>query len=138
MIKIVYTQTSHNFFEEKIIEYNANKVSSFISDKSRQKLCYAYEEGFQVLAGMSLEFYWGILHINFLWVDEKSRWEKIGEQFLSLAKDIANKNACSIIYLETYSFQAPDFYKRYGFEEFGRLDNIPNENSTLYFMKKIW
>ena len=73
MIKIVYTQTSHNFFEEKIIEYNANKVSSFISDKSRQKLCYAYEEGFQVLAGMSLEFYWGILHINFLWVDEKSR-----------------------------------------------------------------
>ncbi|WP_368562369.1 GNAT family N-acetyltransferase [Enterococcus faecalis] len=136
MLKRVSTELFHQFLEKKIIEYNSSKVPSFISKKESKKMCYAFEEDSKHLAGISLEYFLGIMHINFLWVDEQLRGKKVGEQLLLLAEDIAIKNECSIIYLETFTFQAPNFYKKYGFEEFGRLENIPEINTDLYFLKK--
>ncbi len=40
------------------------------------------------------------------------------------------------ISLETYSFQAPDFYKKLGFEEVARIDFLDEENVKKIFLKK--
>jgi hypothetical protein len=35
------------------------------------------------------------------------------------------------------SFQAPDFYRKLGYEEFGRLDDFPPGHSRLFFRKNL-
>ena len=41
------------------------------------------------------------------------------------------------IRLETWSFQAPDFYKKIGYREFGRLDDHPKGFTTFFFVKVL-
>lgn len=67
------------------------------------------------------------MHINYLWVDESMRGKKIGKDLLHFAESLAIDKNCTVIYLETFSFQAPEFYKKYGFEVFGKLDTVPKE-----------
>ncbi|HFK2761790.1 TPA: GNAT family N-acetyltransferase [Enterococcus faecalis] len=136
MFKKVSPELFHQFLENKIIQHNKSKVSVSTNSRYNDRICYAYEKNFKYKAGISIECYWGIMHINYLWVDESLRGKKIGKELLSFAEKLAIDKNCMIIYLETFSFQAPEFYKKNGFEEFGKLNNIPDENSTLYFMKK--
>ncbi|WP_285017220.1 GNAT family N-acetyltransferase, partial [Lactococcus garvieae] len=116
---------------------NNSVVSAKISKSPSSSVCYCYEKNSKCLAGISLEYYYGIMHINFLWVDKELRGNKIGEQLLLIAEELARKVECSVIHLETFSFQAPEFYKKNGFEEFGKLENILDNKETLYFMKKV-
>lgn len=137
MIKKISSETFHEFLENKIVTHNAPFVSRNTENKSAKKMCYAYEDNTEYLAGMSLEYYWGMMHINYLWVDEKLRGKKIGEKFIEIATKLAIEEKCTIIYLETFSFQAPNFYKKYDFKEFAKLENVPEEGIQLYFMKKL-
>ena len=41
------------------------------------------------------------------------------------------------IWLDTYSFQAPGFYRKMGFEEFGSLDDTPDGQSRHFFRKRL-
>lgn len=136
MFKKVSPELFHQFLENKIIQHNKTKVSISTNNRYSERVCYAYEENSKYTAGVSLECYWGIMHINYLWVDESMRGKKFGKDLLHFAENLAIDKDCIVIYLETFSFQAPEFYRKYGFETFGKLDNIPEENSTLYFMKK--
>ena len=42
---------------------------------------------------------------------------------------------CHLAVLDTHSFQAPDFYKRLGYEEIGVADGYPIGHKK-YFLKK--
>ena len=41
-----------------------------------------------------------------------------------------------LIHLDTFDFQAKEFYKKQGYVVFGKLDDCP-ENHCRYFMKKL-
>lgn len=136
MIKKTDSDQFHKFLENKIISYNSTKVSRNTNLKPSEHACYIYENDLETVAGVSLEYYWGIMHINFLWVDEKMRGKRIGEELLSFVEKLAIEKQCTILYLETLTFQAPNFYKKFGFEEFGVLEDMPEKGVSLHFMKK--
>jgi ribosomal protein S18 acetylase RimI-like enzyme len=56
----------------------------------------------------------GWLKINYLWVSVEERGRGRGRQMLLMAEAEARKRGCSHATLSTYSFQAPDFYRRLG------------------------
>jgi len=39
--------------------------------------------------------------------------------------------------LDSYSFQAPDFYKKLGYQEFGLLEGFPAEHSRHFLWKEL-
>lgn len=45
------------------------------------------------------------------------------------------KNGCYLVHLDTFDFQAKDFYLKHGYEIFGVLADCPKEHNR-YFMKK--
>lgn len=57
------------------------------------------------------------LHVTYLWVDGRHRGTGLGSRLLARAERIAREErACVAARLETWDFQAPDFYKKRGYK----------------------
>lgn len=78
---------------------------------------------------------WGILEIELLFVFEKYRHQGIASQLLQHVEHIARDHQCHIAHLDTFDFQAKDFYLRQGYSIFGTLENTP-KGHCRYYMKK--
>jgi GNAT superfamily N-acetyltransferase len=81
--------------------------------------------------------FWGWLFIDWLWLARETRGLGLGSELLRRAEDIARKRGCAHAYTDTFSFQAPDFWQRNGYAEFGRLDGMPAGHARLWFRKSL-
>lgn len=70
-------------------------------------------------------------------VPEKFRGQDLGSKVLAQAEDIARQRGCVGLWLDTYWFQAREFYEKQGYEVFGALENYPR-GGPRYFLKKIF
>jgi GNAT superfamily N-acetyltransferase len=89
----------------------------------------------QIIAGLIGKIYRGCLFVDTLWVHEHHRKEGFGQRLLSHAENLAIRSGCWFIHLDTFSFQAPEFYKKNGFVVFGTLDGYP-DGIMRYYLKK--
>ena len=78
---------------------------------------------------------WGILHIELLYVYDSHRGQGIASTLLEYVEKIARDNHCHIAHLDTFDFQAKDFYLKHGYSIFGVLENAPKGHNR-YFLKK--
>lgn len=78
---------------------------------------------------------WGILHIELLYVFENYRNQGIAIKLLKHVEKIAKDHQCYLAHLDTFDFQAKDFYLKLGYSIFGVLENAPKGHSR-YYMKK--
>ena len=91
------------------------------------------EEG-QVCAGLLGRTAWNWLRIDSVWVSDERRGKGVGRELILRAEQIARDRGCRGAHLDTFGFQAPDFYSRLGYQSFGQLEDYPDE--THYFFKK--
>lgn len=89
------------------------------------------------IAGLVGRISYGWLFIELLWVDENHRANGYGQALLRQAEHTAQSQHCRGVHLDTFSFQAPDWYKRLGYEVFGQLDDYP-PGYTRYYLKKLF
>jgi GNAT superfamily N-acetyltransferase len=77
------------------------------------------------------------LIVNWLWVADSYRRQGIGSQLLLGAEAIARDRRCAHSYLDTFSFQAPVFYERHGYREFGRINGFPPGHARIWLLKSL-
>jgi ribosomal protein S18 acetylase RimI-like enzyme len=70
-------------------------------------------------------------------VDESLRGQGWGKQLLERFENEAIARDCHAAWVDTYGFQAPGFYEKLGYREFGRLDNFPPGSARLFFWKPL-
>jgi GNAT superfamily N-acetyltransferase len=75
------------------------------------------------------------LKIDVLWVREDWRGRGVGKELLAQAEAEGKRRGCHYVTLDSFSFHAPEMYKKYGYEEFAVLDNSAG-NQTWHFLKK--
>ena len=80
--------------------------------------------------------YWDWLAVDFLWVHEDLRSQGYGSQLLAAIEAAAIARGCKNALLDTFSFQAPEFYRKRGYEVYGELHDFP-PGHTRYFMTKV-
>ena len=130
------TSEEADLVDQGIIEYNSSKVEftqepSFISINRVIK-----DTNGEIVAGINSVLYcWKCLYIDILWVKEEFRHDGYGSALLDEVEKIAKEKGCKLVHLDTFDFQAKDFYQKQGYEIFGVLDNCPEEHER-YFMKK--
>jgi hypothetical protein len=56
---------------------------------------------------------------------------------LSAAEDEARRRGAKHAYLDTFSFQAPDFYEQHGYQVFGTLDDFPAGHQRYFMTKEL-
>ena len=93
-------------------------------------------------AGKTIGGLWGTsmfrwLVIELLFVPEQCRGEGLGTTIMAEAERIARERGCIGIWLDTYSFQAPHFYERLGFQTFGTLEGQPPGERRLFMQKAL-
>ncbi len=103
-----------------------------------QRLCFAlYAPDGKVAGGLIGEIYWGWFHILLLFVIEELRGDGHGHQLLTQAEEEARKRGATNVFLDTLSFQAPEFYKQHGYRVFGELKDFPPGHTRYYMTRQL-
>jgi ribosomal protein S18 acetylase RimI-like enzyme len=121
-----------NFIADKIDGYNSSRVGY---DDYKPLNYFLRDENNVIVGGLLAETLWEWLHIDILWLDEKYRNQGIGRELMLAAEQKAIERGCRFAFLDTWDFQAKEFYLKLGYEVFGELPNFPKSHSR-YFMKK--
>ena len=78
------------------------------------------------------------LHVALLWVDERHRGTGLGARLLAEAERIAREERdCRAARLETWDFQAPEFYKRQGYDVVCVIEDYPPGITEYTLTKRL-
>ena len=99
------------------------------------EFCFAAEEDGKILGVITGRAYYNEVHIGDLIVASSLRKGGIGSKLVRAVEDNYRGKGYDKITLTTFGFQAPEFYKKLGYEvEFVREDKDPK--LSKYFLAK--
>jgi Acetyltransferase (GNAT) family. len=75
------------------------------------------------------------MYVETLWIDEKYRKGGYGTQLMKQAEETARAHGCTMMQLDTFNYQAPEFYKKLGFVQYGELGY--KEGFVRYYFSKV-
>jgi GNAT superfamily N-acetyltransferase len=79
---------------------------------------------------------WGqCCEIQQIWVDESRRHHGVGSRIMRLVEDEARRRGCARVYLDTFTFQAPEFYRRLGYRAIAEIPGFP-DGATKFIMAR--
>ena len=105
-------------------------------DDQGKNLCFVLQEpDEEIVGGVIGATHWDWFYINLMWLKEEFGGRGYGQRLLTLAEAEARQQGAKYAYLETFSFQAPGFYKKYGYEVYGELNDFP-QGHKRFFLKK--
>ena len=117
-----------------ISEYNAQQAGN----DNGKNLCFVLRgPDKEVVGGVIAATYWNWLYIDLMWVKKELRGRGYGQRLLALAEEEGRKRGAEKAHLDTFSFQAPEFYKKYGYEVFGKLEDFPTGHTRYYLTKQL-
>ncbi|CAM2991085.1 GNAT family N-acetyltransferase [Hathewaya histolytica] len=130
--KIVYSSEEDNeYIHSRLREYNKKYMRGFDDYNFHIK-----KDG-KIIAGIVAVSTFDTLEVEFLFVDENHRGKNLGTELLQYAENAARINGLKRILLNTYSFQAPEFYKKLGYSELFKIEPCFEKFSQSYFIKNL-
>jgi len=126
-----------NYVRRKLIEYNAQHVPEHLKSRYEEINLAIKDKDGTVVGGLLAELCWNWMEVDILWVDLAYRHKGFGTQLLNKIEKIALEKDCTFIKLNTFSFQAPNFYRKNGYEQYALLEHAPEGASQYYFKKNI-
>ena len=123
-----------DFLEDRLYEFNAQTTG--IVDALGISVFGRDAQG-EIVAGLCGHTWGGCCEIRQVWVHEKHRGRGMGRRLLELAETEARRRGCFQIVLATYSFQAPEFYRKLGFEIVASIPNYPRGHQHLQLRKVL-
>lgn len=118
----------HGFGRHAIIETG-------IDGLSEDPISFEIFDGLEFVGAVVVQPFWEQLHIKYLFVEEKYRGQGIAKKLMHHAFEFGKKCGCQFAFVETMNFQAPEFYRKLGFEiEFSRTGYA--KNAILHYLKK--
>ena len=128
------TENEIKYIREALQQYNNESVGE---DGHTPLNIVEYDENGNIIGGIIGGTYWGWMYVDIRWVHENHRHKGIGSKLLIEAEKEAIRRGCHHVHLDTMSWQAPEFYKKLGYEIIGILPDIPNGNQKYLLIKAL-
>lgn len=122
--------------KEMLSSYNVSHTVHLL-DCINDSLEITLEEEGELIGGILGRSLWGTLEIQNLVVKERYRGKGLGKQLMLAAEQVAIERRCKYISLNTFSFQASDFYQSLGYVIFAEEVDYPLGYSKLYLRKVL-
>lgn len=117
-----------------LLDFNS-RTSGYAFDGRALVITVADPASAEIIGGLWGSTAYGYLHVDMLIVPEMMRRRGIGARLMRDAEQEARQRGCRGAYLETFDFQAREFYEKLGYSVFGQLDDTP-PGHRRYFLKK--
>lgn len=124
----------HGIIDRGLNDFNQQQAG----DAHYGRICFAlYAPDHEIVGGILGETHWNWLFIELLWIREDTRHHGYGHRLLVSLEEEGRRRGAQMAYLDTFSFQAPEFYKRHGYRVYGELKDFPPGHQRLYLMKEL-
>ncbi|WP_032610362.1 GNAT family N-acetyltransferase [Pseudomonas syringae] len=120
---------------EPLRRYNAQQAGDGLSEKIA--LLVRDDQTGEIIGGLHARVLYRWLFIELLVVPEQTRGQGTGSRLMQMAEELAIDKGCVGIWLDTFDFQAPDFYRRHGYTEFGQIGDYPPGHTRFFFQKRL-
>jgi GNAT superfamily N-acetyltransferase len=122
-----------------------DRILAVIFDQAREAaLPFTPEEialeawdGDRWLGGLTARITQRWLFLHLLAVALAAQGTGVGTRLMQAIEDEARARDLIGIWLDTYSFQAPGFYQRLGYEEVGRIPDYPPGHARHFLAKRL-
>lgn len=119
---------------KQLLKYN---MSHLENKEPKDIAVFIEDDNGKKLGGLIGETHGNWLEVEYLWVSQELRGRKIGTELLKKAEDTARERGCKYVFLNTFGFQAPDFYTKLGYKEQFTLENYPVTGKRHYYTKEL-
>ncbi len=92
---------------------------------------------FETVGGMYGRTSYGTLIIDLVFLPASLRGQDLGGRLLAMMETEAVARGCRTGFLMTATFQAPGFYARHGWVEFGRIPCEPAGSARVFFQRTL-
>jgi GNAT superfamily N-acetyltransferase len=120
------------FIEDRLYDYNVEQTG--LAD-GRWLTIFVRDDNGDIAAGLHGWTWGGGCRVQTLWVRSDLRRHGYGTRLLAAAEAEARARGCDRLLLDTFSFQAPLFYQKHGYEIVGVDDDVLSDHK-LYRLKK--
>ena len=136
--QIVYVekpeQSAWGIIGRGLHDYNIQQAG----DNKFERICFVlHTDDQEIVGGLLGEIYWGWFYIDLLWVEEELRGCGHGHRLLIRAEEEARQRGAKNAYLDTFTFQVPDFYLQHGYQIFGELQDFPPGHQRYFLQKQL-
>ena len=101
-----------------------------------EELTVRMEQDGELVAGVS-GWTWGqAAGIAMTWVREDQRGTGVGARLLAAFEAEARERGCTHVFTTSFTFQAPGFYQRLGYEEIFRWESVPTPGRDDVHLRK--
>ncbi|MGW1882431.1 GNAT family N-acetyltransferase [Streptomyces sp. NPDC001970] len=115
-------------------EINFPATGTTAADQSSLSVKVLDDAG-ELIGGLAAWTWGGLLGIEMLWIRERSRGDGLGASILEAAEQEALRRGCDRACVSSFTFQAPEFYRRHGCVETGRTLGIPGGAEDVHLFK---
>jgi GNAT superfamily N-acetyltransferase len=128
------TPNETQYLEDRIYDFN----SSTTGVVDGQWLAFFQRDpSGRIIAGVCGNTWGGTCEIRQLWVEESKCRRGLGTTLYRAAEQEARRRGCTQIVLMTFSFQAPAFYERNGFEIVATIQDHPRGHQNHLMRKRL-
>lgn len=128
------TEDQRQAILQPLIVYNDAKTGV---SKSEPFALMVRDENDAILGGLYGRVTLQWMFIELLSVPEQGRGQGTGSELMTMAEALAKEKNCFGVWLDTFSFQAPEFYKKLGFSQFGEIVDYPPGHKRHFFQKRL-
>jgi GNAT superfamily N-acetyltransferase len=131
------TEKEKEFMGNAIEDYNRHTLPP-TQKEAFVPLNYCFKDKTKIIAGINaVMYFWKVVYVSILFVDQAYRHTKLGSYLLRKIEVEAKAMGATLVHLDTFDFQAKDFYLKQGYEIFGVLENCPPGHNRYYFKKLL-
>jgi GNAT superfamily N-acetyltransferase/predicted enzyme related to lactoylglutathione lyase len=122
------------YLEDRLYEYNSGATR--VTDGGWLAI-FARDDMGRLIAGVCGSAWGECVELRQVWVDAAWRRQGLGTRLLEVAEQEARRRGCRQMILMTFTFQAPGFYARHGYEVVAQVDDHPRGHGNLLMRKRL-
>lgn len=137
MYQVIVDYTPNHSDNDVVREGLIKCYEAQFGERDKQLSIFLKSDSGTVFGGIQAFMDSEAIYIDALWIEENLRKQGYGTQLLGAAEREAIQNGCIFSLVDTWDFQAEEFYLKQGYERIGELKNYWHSHSILFLRKKL-
>ena len=136
-MKLITSFEPDEELDDEITQKTRDHNAQFTPSDYKPLSIYVKDDDGKLIGGMTAFLSWSYLEIKYLWVDEGHRGQGLAAQIMQAGELAALNNKCEYALVDTFEFQALDFYLKQGYRQVAELDGYLGKYKRYYLQKKL-